>query len=103
MLYILFCIRNDNMGYDYGTCFVAHNKSDKVLMSCHVRCSRDLTIYNILYLFSGGGPPIDRKLVRVEYQRVPTGIYISICSVSGLGIIMSVFFLVTNIVFREHR
>ncbi|KAL4225228.1 Gamma-aminobutyric acid type B receptor subunit 2 [Mactra antiquata] len=63
-----------------------------------------LTYKNSLpILWRGKGSPIDRKLIKIEYQRVPRAIYFSICSVSGVGIIMSIFFLVTNIIFREHR
>ncbi|XP_052799054.1 gamma-aminobutyric acid type B receptor subunit 2-like [Mya arenaria] len=49
------------------------------------------------------GPPIDRKHVREEFQRVPKGIYYSMCTLSGMGVIVAVFFLVINIIFREHR
>ena len=56
-----------------------------------------------LFPYAGKGPPIDRKLVRVEYLRVPIGVYLSICTVAAVGIIIAIFFLGVNIVFREHR
>ncbi|WAR01606.1 GABR2-like protein [Mya arenaria] len=34
----------------------------------------------------GNGPPIDRKQVRVEFQRVPNGVYYSMCTLSGMGV-----------------
>ncbi|XP_052799052.1 gamma-aminobutyric acid type B receptor subunit 2-like [Mya arenaria] len=51
----------------------------------------------------GNGPPIDRKQVRVEFQRVPNGVYYSMCTLSGMGVTVAVFFLIVNIIFREHR
>ena len=63
----------------------------------------DLVQYILYLIISGKGPPIDRKLVRIEYQRVPKGIYISICTVAGLGIILACTFLAINIIFRQHR
>ncbi|WAR01609.1 GABR2-like protein [Mya arenaria] len=52
---------------------------------------------------SENGPPVDQKHVRVEFQRVPKVIYYSMCTLSGMGVIVAVFFLVINIIFREHR
>ncbi|KAL3841947.1 hypothetical protein ACJMK2_020024 [Sinanodonta woodiana] len=51
----------------------------------------------------GRGPPVDRKLVRRYIQGVPNSVYISICTLAGLGIMMACFFLGINIYFRKHR
>ena len=52
---------------------------------------------------AGKGPPRDSKQVHVVFQRVPGTIYYSMSSVAALGIVMSVFFLLVNIINREHR
>ncbi|XP_064602848.1 gamma-aminobutyric acid type B receptor subunit 2-like [Liolophura sinensis] len=54
-------------------------------------------------IWAGNGPPRDGYLQKSEMQRVNTPIYAALCVLSGIGIVMALVFLTTNIYFRKHR
>ncbi|XP_053385078.1 gamma-aminobutyric acid type B receptor subunit 2-like isoform X2 [Mercenaria mercenaria] len=88
-----------------GSILFEQYQGDRMVKIAEYHKIRDKLTYKNAHkiIWRGKGPPIDRKLVRVEYQRVPKSIYFSICTLAGVGIVLAIFFLVTNIIFREHR
>nr|XP_002733053.1 PREDICTED: gamma-aminobutyric acid type B receptor subunit 2-like [Saccoglossus kowalevskii] len=48
------------------------------------------------------GPPVDGMTWYIEELRVGLPIYITFCVLASLGLVMALFFLVMNIVYRDH-
>jgi len=53
--------------------------------------------------WQGSGPPSDRTIRETELQSVSTGLYAFMAVVAVLGILLGIFFLLINFLYRERR
>ncbi|XP_072046612.1 gamma-aminobutyric acid type B receptor subunit 2-like [Amphiura filiformis] len=50
-----------------------------------------------------GKPPVDEFIERERYQEIFMALFITIATLSSLGIILTIFFLIFNVKYRNHK
>ncbi|XP_070563127.1 gamma-aminobutyric acid type B receptor subunit 2-like [Ptychodera flava] len=54
------------------------------------------------FIWKGGAPPVDGLTWLIEDLRISPPLFYAACFLSCVGLVMAVFFLIINIVFRKH-
>ena len=87
-------------------CFYIFQSYHSRLIVIFSRLSTNIC-HNLTYCFllntTGSGPPSDRTIRETELQSVSTGLYAFMAVVAVLGILLGIFFLLINFLYRERR